>query len=59
MKTGMFKKLENLMVAVTFAEKNQMDTASTFLNVNKKKQVRHFNKKKLTNHTENRPQMRL
>jgi len=59
MKTGLLKKFENLMIAVTFAEKNDHEYAIRLMNSDARKKNQQYSKWELNNQYENRPQMRL
>ena len=59
MKTGLLKKFENLMIAVTFAEKNDHEYAIRLMNSDARKKNQQYSKRELNNQYENRPQMRL
>lgn len=59
MKIGLLKKFENLMIAVTFAEKNDHEYAIRLMNSDARKKNQRYSKRELNNQYENRPQMRL
>jgi hypothetical protein len=58
MKTGLIRTLEDLMVAVTFAEKNQHEYALKLMDGHRKKQSRQL-KNKVDQRAEQRPRMRV
>jgi hypothetical protein len=58
MKKSIFQKFENLMTAVTFAERGEHDYAIRLMDSSAKKKQQTLKKKK-ENPVENRPQMRL
>ncbi len=59
MKIGLLKKLEDLMVSVTFAENNQQEYALWLLNPDGNRKNQQSPRKNLNRQPENRSQMRL
>ena len=59
MRTGLLRKFETLMVAVTFAEKNQHEYAIRLMNSDAREKNQRYSRRDLNNRPENRPQMRL
>jgi hypothetical protein len=59
MKTGLLRTLEDLMVAVTFAEKDQKEYAIKLLKATGKRNVLSPREKKLSSQQEASPRMRL
>ena len=59
MKTGLLRIFETLMVAVTFAEKNDHEYAIRLMNSDARKKNQRYSRRDLNNQPENRPQMRL
>jgi len=59
MKTEIFRKFENLMAAVTFAEKNDRDYAIMLMNADDSKKKQPYSRKSLKSQQDHRPQMRL
>lgn len=59
MKTQWTRKIEDLMVAVTFAEKNQHDTAVIFMKEGAERNRAFQMKRKGEHHQAQRPQMRF
>ena len=59
MKTGLFKKFETLMVAVTFAEKSDHEYAIRLMDADARKKNQQYSRRELDNRPENRPRMQL
>lgn len=59
MKTGMLRTLENLMVAVTFAENNDHEYAMRVMNPEMERKNQKNQKKGLRHERENRPRIQL
>ena len=59
MKTGLLRKLENLMVAVTFAEKGDHDYAIWVMSQEPETKNRKSARSDLNKQAKKRPQMRL
>jgi len=59
MKTGLLRTLENLMVAVTFAEKGDHEYAFRVMNPETGRKSRKNSRKDLNRQAENRPRMQL
>jgi len=59
MKTGLFKTFETLMVAATFAEKNDHEYAIRLMNADARKKNQQYSRRDLDNRSENRPRMQL
>ncbi|OGR22395.1 MAG: hypothetical protein A2277_10900 [Desulfobacterales bacterium RIFOXYA12_FULL_46_15] len=59
MKTGLLRTLENLMVAVTFAEKNDHEYAIRVMNPETERKNQKYQKKDLNRQRENRPRIQL
>lgn len=59
MDNGFLRTLENLMVAVTFAEKGERETALRMMDSKPRINPGQFQRKDLNKNLDNRPRMRL